>query len=332
MKRGRLKKRLLAVALCAMMFFAMMSNAGDASRVEAASGKWKKDSQGWWYSYSNGSYAKKQWLKIGGKWYYFKANGYVQTGWKKLSGKWYYFSPGGVMQTGWKKLSGKWYHFDGNGVMQTGWQKIKNKYYYFRSGGEMASNVWIGNSCLGSDGAWIQNASTDWVKKYKAEIETFNEEHDESWPYEPWYVLDYVDNDSTPELMMGYSKFGNVTVITYKGGKLIKQQLVSWNVQYIPRSGLILDTFEYKGEGMAAVYKLSSGKFTHLGGGGLSFDRYIERELRDSDYECTWNGKSVSKATFDKEVNKLYNNHKGSTFGNEYHYSDIMSKLNGFLK
>ena len=45
---------------------------------EAASGKWVKSAKGWWYSYSDGSYAKG-WKKVGGKWYYFDASGYMAS-------------------------------------------------------------------------------------------------------------------------------------------------------------------------------------------------------------------------------------------------------------
>ena len=39
----------------------------------AATGTWKKNSIGWWYSYSTGGYAANKWEKIDGKWYHFNA-------------------------------------------------------------------------------------------------------------------------------------------------------------------------------------------------------------------------------------------------------------------
>ena len=78
-------------------------------------GTWKKDSKGWWYRYSDGTYPKNCWAKIKGKWYHFDAAGYWQTGWKKIGGKWYFFS-NGAMVTGTKTISGKTYHFDEEGV------------------------------------------------------------------------------------------------------------------------------------------------------------------------------------------------------------------------
>ena len=98
----------------------------------AAGETWKKDKNGWWLSYSDGSYAKNAWVKSGGKWYYFGADGYMTTGWKKISGKWYYFA-NGAMVNGWKKISDKWYYF-ANGAMVTGWKKLSGKWYYFANG------------------------------------------------------------------------------------------------------------------------------------------------------------------------------------------------------
>ena len=94
-------------------------------------GSWKQDKKGWWYSYSDGTYAKNAWVSSGGKWYYFGSNGYMVKGWKQIGGKWYYFA-NGAMVTGWKKVGAKWYFFDRTkGTMRTGWVYDGGKYYYF---------------------------------------------------------------------------------------------------------------------------------------------------------------------------------------------------------
>ena len=116
--------------------------------AEAAGGKWKHNSKGWWYSYSNGSYAKNEWVKDGGKWYYFDNEGYMVTGWKKINKKWYYFASNGAMVTGWRKIGGKWYHFSGSGAMQTGWKKIGGKCYYFAGNGSMVTGWQLINDLL----------------------------------------------------------------------------------------------------------------------------------------------------------------------------------------
>ena len=107
---------------------------GSAGTAEAASGTWKHNSKGWWYSYSDGTYAKSAWVKDGGKWYYFDDKGYMVTSWKKINNKWYYFGNNGAMTTGWKKIDGKWYYFGTNGVMANNWKKIDGKWYYFVGG------------------------------------------------------------------------------------------------------------------------------------------------------------------------------------------------------
>ena len=102
-------------------------------------GTWKKDSRGWWYSWSDGTYPKSKIETIGGADYYFNASGYMVTGWQTIDGKWYYFDTSGVMVKGWKQVGGKWYYFNGEGVMQTGLQKLDGKNYFFNGSGAMVT-------------------------------------------------------------------------------------------------------------------------------------------------------------------------------------------------
>ena len=107
--------------------------------AEAAGGTWKQDKNGWYYAYSNKTYAKNEWIKSGGKWYYFNEKGYMVTGWKKIGTKWYYFGTGGAMSTGWVKTGGKWYYFGTSGAMATGWVQIGGKWYNFGTDGAMVT-------------------------------------------------------------------------------------------------------------------------------------------------------------------------------------------------
>ena len=154
---------------------------GSGSEAEAASGKWKQDKKGWYYSYSDGSYAKNTWLKIGGKWYYFGANGYMvkswkqigtkwyffgtdgkmRTGWQKVGKKWYFFGSNGVMKTGWIKVGSEWYYLNENGIMLTGWQTISDKLYHFDASGRMEHDTVVDQYKLGSDGAWVGHEDDD---------------------------------------------------------------------------------------------------------------------------------------------------------------------------
>jgi glucan-binding YG repeat protein len=157
----------VAILLC---FLVISVFANKESVAEAKSGKWMKDSKGYWYSYSDGTYAKKEWIKSGGKWYYLNEKGYMQTGWKKIGSKWYWFAKNGAMQTGWKKISGKWYWFAKNGAMQTGWKKLSGKWYWFMNSGVMQtgwkklSNKWY---CFADSGAMQTGWKTiGWNKYY----------------------------------------------------------------------------------------------------------------------------------------------------------------------
>ncbi len=125
---------------------------------------WQKDSIGWWYQNSDGSYPKNQFKSIGNRWYYFEQNGYMVTGWRRVGGIWYYFNSDGVMQTGWVLDGGHWYYFNKDGALQYGWQNIGGKYYYFKSDGTMAENEYCGGYWLGSGGAWTYKYKASWKK------------------------------------------------------------------------------------------------------------------------------------------------------------------------
>ena len=109
------------------------------SSPDDSTGTWKKNSTGWWFEYSDGSYPASKWVKVKGKWYYFNSSGYMTTGWQKVKGYWYYMDSEGAMVTGWVKSGGSWYYLNKDGDMATGWIKDKGTWYYLNSGGDMAT-------------------------------------------------------------------------------------------------------------------------------------------------------------------------------------------------
>lgn len=58
-------------------------------------GTWRQDTDGWWFEYTTGGYAKDEWVYIAdilgnGNWYLFGKDGYMLTGWQQYDGQWYY--------------------------------------------------------------------------------------------------------------------------------------------------------------------------------------------------------------------------------------------------
>lgn len=125
--------------------------------------EWKLDTIGYYYQYTDGSYAKDGFVKIGEDWYYFDGNGYMQTGWKLENGQWFYMASSGKMLTGWQSIDDARYYLDENGAMQvnqwrkneenwnyvgadgkavSGWQQIDGKWYYFSPYGTMQTG-WL---------------------------------------------------------------------------------------------------------------------------------------------------------------------------------------------
>ena len=106
---------------------------------------WQKNSNGWWYQNSDGSYPTNKWQQINGKWYFFNEEGYCLTNkWIKRGTAWYWVDNDGVMATGWKKINNEWYYFKADGEMATGWVKYYDKWYYLNTNnGFMESNAFV---------------------------------------------------------------------------------------------------------------------------------------------------------------------------------------------
>ena len=95
--------------------------------------KFIKDSNGYKYRNTNGTYSKNKFQKIGSYTYYFDNSGYRVTGFKTINKKTYYFDSNGRMLLRWKRVNGKKYLFDPvDGHMHTGWEWVeeKNAWYY----------------------------------------------------------------------------------------------------------------------------------------------------------------------------------------------------------
>lgn len=164
----------MIVMLIVCVFFASVVINYDLVNA-AVAGTWKHDSRGWYYRYSDGSFARNGWIKYGNKWYYFNSKGYMVTGWKKIGGKWYFLDrKSGAMKTGWLKIGGKWYFLDKKtGAMKTGWMKIGGKRYYLdkKSGTMKTGKVMIDGDAYWFDKAGVLKRET----KKLEQMETFYE-------------------------------------------------------------------------------------------------------------------------------------------------------------
>mgnify|MGYP003087293869 FL=1 len=112
--------------------------------ASANGGSWQRDSVGWWYKNSNGSYPKNDWQRIDGKWYYFDGRGYIiHSKWEYINGHWYYFNTSGHM------LSNQWV----------------GDYYVGKDGDMLKNAVTPDNYVVGSDGKWDKRFSRELAEK-----------------------------------------------------------------------------------------------------------------------------------------------------------------------
>ena len=107
---------------------------------EIDSGAWMRNSVGWWWRRSDGTYPSAQWVEIGGSRYYFNASGYMATGWQRLDDGWHFFAASGAQMGGWVRDGGEWYYLDPNtGIMRTAPLEQGGRRYEFD-----ASGAWLG--------------------------------------------------------------------------------------------------------------------------------------------------------------------------------------------
>ena len=116
------------------------NNTENELEVQAATNRWVRSGNRWWYCHRDGSYTKDDWEAIHGVWYYFDQSGWMVTGWLKKPEGWYYLNPStGAMATGWANINGKWYFLNSAGRMVTGWLSRPSGWYYLSDSGAMAT-------------------------------------------------------------------------------------------------------------------------------------------------------------------------------------------------
>lgn len=135
--------------------------------ASASGGSWQRDSVGWWYKNSNGSYPKNDWQRIDGKWYYFDGRGYItHSKWERIKDYWYYFNTSGHMtENAWEMIGDKWYYFDNKGHML--YDQWVGDYYVGRDGYMLKNTITPDNYVVGSDGKWDKRFSRELAAKVK---------------------------------------------------------------------------------------------------------------------------------------------------------------------
>ena len=134
------KSRSIRLLLAAVMMICMLQLYPDRSEAAAAKGKWMKADKGWWYQFSDGSYAKSEY--INGCW--LNSKGWYEKEWDGT----------------WKKNSRGWWFKAGDWYPRKQWLRIDGKSYYFDSKGYMVTNKWIGRYYVDSTGAWTKTRSS----------------------------------------------------------------------------------------------------------------------------------------------------------------------------
>ena len=108
----------------------------------AAEEGWKLSNGRWWYSFSDGSYAKSEYIDG----YWLDSEGWYDSSW---NGSWKH------NKIGWWFQSGSWYP-------KSEWLRIDKKWYHFDASGYLDIDKWIDGYYVGSDGAWVPDTKNKW--------------------------------------------------------------------------------------------------------------------------------------------------------------------------
>ena len=240
------------------------NNTENELEVQAATNRWVRSGNRWWYCHRDGSYTKDDWEAIHGGWYYFDQSGWMVTGWLKkpegwyylnpstgamatgwanINGKWYFFNSAGRMVTGWLSRSSGWYYLSDSGAMATGWQYIRNAWYYLEEGNGNMVTGWkqVGNNWyyLQSSGAmaantWIGdyyvNGSGVWVQGYWVQSGNrwWYANPDGTYPKNGWKTIQskeyYFDKDGW--MVTGWLKIGSTWYYLNPSGERAYDQWV----------------------------------------------------------------------------------------------------------
>ena len=316
-----------------------------------------------WYHFDARGFMQTGWQKIGGKWYYFGPNtGAMQTGWKTIGKKTYFFKADGSMaaneycqgywlnkdgtwtkkaKASWKESSKGWWFGDSSGwYAKKQWLTIDGKSYYFDNNGYLLTNQWIGKYCVDATGAWKPNASKEWVKGYIEKVKYFEEgvkngtiEGASSNGLRCYYALCYLDADSTPDLLMDFSReWTEEYYVTYFDQSVVMGSFGNNEITgYIPRKGLIKSEMHNSRHFFDSVriYRLYRGKTDLIEGGAYKYNDYFDYDPNYVPY-WTWNDKKVTEEQYYKEIDRVFDKSKCEKV--QYcSYDEILKQLNSYL-
>ena len=129
---------ILMVAMILMVW--QVPSGSEAASSTSLAGQWKKDSKGWYYKFSDGTYAKDEYIRGS----YVNSKGYWEKRW---DGEWK------SDKNGWWFQAGKWYP-------KKQWLKINRKEYYFNAKGYMVTNQWIGRYYVNKNGVYTKSRAS----------------------------------------------------------------------------------------------------------------------------------------------------------------------------
>ena len=124
-------------------------------------------------------------------------------------------------------------------------------------------------------------------------------------------ALAYIDEDDTPEMILyGKSHSAGIRMYTYKAGKLYWKLVADIGISYIPYNGLFYSFSGGQSTHFETIYKLQGTTFTKMGEGETQDIIDFSDPMSELSIEYKWNGKNVSEAEYEKQMQSVYDKSK----------------------
>jgi len=173
-----------------------------------------------------------------------------------------------------------------------------------------------------ADEAWKQ-AYMGYLKKH----------HDTDSDYESYELIN-VNGDGIPELVAnGVCEASGNLVLNYSKGEVHETQLDRLGYSYIEGENLMINSDGHMGYYYDIIYQIQNGRLTQIAKG--KYGLLDGREPDDTkDYESQftyeWQGKSVTKDQYDKNLEEVFDWSKSNSYQDTYSYDEIIQKIKDY--
>ena len=168
-----------------------------------------------------------------------------------------------------------------------------------------------------------------WAKAYFDYLIDFERNSIDSYggPEDRDYDYLYVNDDDIPELLLqGQDEATGNLILTYNDGAVDELQTSRLNFDYIERGNILNNSDGHMGYYHDLIYSIENGKWVEKATGEYYVDDNSV-DWSDEDLIYEWNGETVSKEDYDKELDKIFDRTRAVPGVGTLSYDDMLETL-----